>query len=466
MRGARVTEPTTSTERAAAPLAGAISTTAGATVAAIGRYRWVICALLFFAATINYVDRQVIGLLKPTLQAEFGWSELDYGNIVKSFQLAYMIGMIASGWLMDRVGTRLGFSIAVVIWSIAAMLHAEAPAIGAPLTSIFTGFGLAWTPSVIGFAVSRFLLGIGEAGNFPASVKTVAEWFPKRERALATGIFNAGTNVGVILTPLIVPIIVISYGWYWAFILTGLLGFIWLLFWLRYFGTPETHPRLSRDEFAYIRSDPPDPGGRVSWARLLPLRQTWAVAAAKFLTDPVWWLYLFWVPDFLNRNYGLDLKSMGPPLIAIYLIADVGSVAGGWLSSHFLKRGWPVNRSRKVAMLLFACTVTPIVFASQVSSLWVAVGLVGLAAASHQAWSANVYTLASDMFPKQAVGSVIGLAGMAGALGGFFIADITSRLLHATGSYVIVFFIAGSAYLVALGVVHLLVPRLEPARLG
>ncbi|MPZ17441.1 MAG: MFS transporter [Luteitalea sp.] len=431
----------------------------------IGHYRWIICALLFFAATINYVDRQVIGLLKPTLQQEFGWSELDYGNIVKSFQVAYMIGMAASGWLMDRVGTRIGFSIAVIVWSLAAILHAEAPAIGAPLVALFAGVGLAWTPSVIGFSISRFLLAVGEAGNFPASIKTVAEWFPKRERALATGIFNAGTNVGVILTPLIVPPIVVYYGWYWAFVFTGVLGFLWLVAWLRYYGVPETHPRVSRDEFAHIRSDPAEPTQRIAWRRLLPLRQTWAVAAGKFLTDPVWWLYLFWVPDFLHRNHGLDLMSMGPPLIGIYLIADVGSVAGGWLSSHFLKRGWSPNRARKTAMFICAVSVTPIVFASQVSSVWAAVGLVGLAAGAHQAWSANIYTVASDMFPRQAVGSVIGLAGMAGALGGFFIADITSRLLETTGSYFIIFLVAGFAYLVALGCVHLLAPRLEPVDL-
>lgn len=430
-----------------------------------GNVRWVICALLFFAAAINYVDRQVIGLLKPTLQAELNWSELDYGNIVKAFQLAYMFGMAASGWLMDRIGTRMGFSIAVVIWSLAAMLHAEAPAVGAPLVAVFAGFGMAWTPSVIGFAVCRFLLGIGEAGNFPASVKTVAEWFPKKERAFATGIFNAGTNVGVIITPLVVPFIVAWGGWYWAFIFTGLVGFVWLGFWLKYYSPPERHPALSREEFAYIRQDLETHTAAVPWARLLPLRQTWAVAAGKFLTDPVWWLYLFWIPDFLHRNYGLDLQSMGPPLLTIYLIADVGSVGGGWLSSHFLRRGWSVNRARKIAMLICALCVTPIVFASQAVNMWTAVLLVGLAAASHQAWSANIYTLASDMFPKQAVGSVIGLAGMAGALGGFFIADITSRILQSTGSYVVVFFIAGSAYLVALGVIHLMVPRMEPAKL-
>jgi ACS family hexuronate transporter-like MFS transporter len=429
---------------------------------AIGHYRWIICALLFFAATINYVDRQVIGLLKPTLQQEFGWSELDYGNIVKSFQIAYMIGMAASGWLMDRVGTRIGFSIAVVVWSLAAILHAEAPTFGAPLVALFAGVGLAWTPSVIGFSISRFLLALGEAGNFPASIKTVAEWFPKRERALATGIFNAGTNVGVILTPLIVPPIVVYYGWYWAFVFTGALGFLWLAAWLLYYGVPETHPRVSREEFAYIRSDPPEPTEKIAWVQLLPLRQTWAVAVGKGLTDPVWWLYLFWVPDFLHRNYGLNLMEMGPPLIAIYLIADVGSVGGGWLSSHLIKRGWSINRARKTAMLICALSVTPIVLASQVENVWAAVGLVGLAAAAHQAWSANIFTTASDMFPRRAVGSVVGLAGMAGALGGFFIADVTSRLLEATGSYVIVFLIPGAAYLVALGCVHLLAPTLEP----
>ncbi|MGH9162870.1 MAG: MFS transporter, partial [Vicinamibacteraceae bacterium] len=258
------------------------------------------------------------------------------------------------------------------------------------------------------------------------------------------------------------PPIVVYYGWYWAFVFTGALGFLWLVAWLLYYGVPETHPRVSREEFAYIRSDPPEPTEKIAWGRLLPLRQTWAVAAGKFLTDPVWWLYLFWVPDFLHRNHGLDLMSMGPPLVAIYLIADVGSVAGGWLSSHFIKRGWSPNRARKTTMFICAVSVTPIVFASQASNLWVAVGLVGLAAGAHQAWSANIYTVASDMFPRQAVGSVIGLAGMAGALGGFFIARITSQLLEATGSYFTIFLVAGSAYLVALACVHLLAPTLEP----
>ena len=408
-----------------------------------GNYRWTICALLFVATTINYIDRQILGLLAPTLGREIGWNEQQYGDIVSWFSIAYALGFLVAGRIMDRFGTRRGLAGSVIAWSIAAMSTA-----------------LARTAN--GFAAARFALGLGESGNFPASIKTVAEWFPKRERALATGLFNAGTNVGVILTPLIVPPIVLYYGWYWAFVFTGVLGFLWLAAWLLYYGVPETHPRVSREEFAYIRSDPPEPTEKIAWARLLPLRQTWAVAFGKGLTDPVWWLYLFWVPDFLHRSYGLNLMEMGPPLIAIYLIADVGSVGGGWLSSHLIKRGWSINWARKTAMLICALAVTPIVFASQVENVWAAVGLVGLAAAAHQAWSANIFTTASDMFPRRAVGSVVGLAGMAGALGGFFIADVTSRLLEATGSYVIVFLIPGAAYLVALACVHLLAPTLEP----
>jgi ACS family hexuronate transporter-like MFS transporter len=312
---------------------------------------------------------------------------------------------------------------------------------------------------------ARFALGLGEAGNFPASIKTVAEWFPRRERALATGIFNAGTNVGALLTPLIVPWITLRFGWYWAFVLTGAIGFAWLVFWWALYDRPDGTRRVGQAELAYIRSDPPDAPVSVPWRKLIAHRQAWAFATAKFMTDPIWWLYLFWIPDFLNRNHGVNLGSMGPPLVAIYLIADVGSVGGGWLSSSLIKRGWTVNRARKTAMLVCALAVTPIVFAARVDSLWGAVALVGLAAAAHQGWSANVFTLTSDMFPRQAVGSVVGFGGMAGAIGGMLIAKLTAAVLEFTGSYVPVFLIAGTAYLAALAIVHLLVPRLEPARL-
>ena len=428
----------------------------------VGYYRWVICALLFFAATVNYIDRQVIGILKPTLQQEFGWSEMDYADIVFAFQIAYAIGLVIAGRLMDKLGTRLGFAIALVIWSVAAMAHAEATWFGPGVAALLGMFGLAYSASVAGFIAARFMLGLGEAGNFPASIKAVAEWFPKKERALATGIFNSGTNVGALLSPLAVPWITINYGWYWAFVVTGLIGFIWLALWWPTYRSPEGHPRVSKAELAYIQSDPPDPPGKVPLRAILPHRQTWAFAAAKFMTDPIWWLYLFWVPDFLNRNHGIDLRHIGPPLIVIYLIADIGSIGGGWLSSALLKRGWSVNAARKTAMLTFALAVVPIVFASKASNLWVATLLVAVAAAAHQGWSANVFTLVSDMFPRHAVGTVVGFGGMAGAVGGMSIAKLTGFILETTGSYVPVFLIAGSTYLAALVIVHILVPRMDP----
>jgi ACS family hexuronate transporter-like MFS transporter len=429
-----------------------------------GNFRWVVCALLFFAATINYVDRQVIGILKPTLQQEFGWSEIDYADIVFAFQLAYAIGLLLAGPIMDRIGARRGFIVAITVWSLAAMLHAEATVIGGPMAAILSAFGLVYTTSVAGFIGARFLLGLGEAGNFPAAIKVVADWFPKRERAFATGLFNSGTNIGALLTPLIVPWITLTWGWYWAFVATGAIGFAWLLFWMPLYRDPERHPRLSAQELAYIRSDPPEPAARVPWSSLLPKRQAWAFMVGKFLTDPIWWLYLFWIPDFLNRSHGIDLRLIGPPLVVIYLVADVGSISGGWLSSTLIKRGWSVNAGRKTAMLVCALAVLPMMFASGARDLWVAVGLISIAAAAHQGWSANLFTLVSDTFPRQAVGSVVGLGGMAGAVGGMLIAKLTGYLLQVTGSYVPVFLMASFAYLIALALIHLLVPRLEPAR--
>ncbi len=412
----------------------------------VGNFRWVICALLFFAATVNYVDRQVIGILKPLLEKEFHWTESDYGSIVFAFQTAYALGMLVVGRIMDRIGTRSGFSLSVGLWSIAAMAHA-------------------WASSVFGFMAARFALGIGESGNFPASIKTVAEWFPKKERALATGIFNAGTNIGALVTPLAVPLIVAAYGWYEAFLITGALGFIWLVAWLLIYRKPEDHPRLSKSELEYINSDKEEQLPQIPWSRLLPHRQTWAFAIGKFLTDPIWWVYLFWLPDFLNKQHGLDLKSFGIPLAVIYIIADFGSVGGGWISGFLIKRGWSVNGGRKTAMLICALAVVPIIFASMTANLWLAVILVGIAAAAHQGWSANIFTLTSDMFPKQAVGSVVGIGGMAGAVGGMLIAKVVGWILDATGSYVPIFAIAASAYLIALAIIHFMAPKLEPAKL-
>ena len=406
--------------------------------------RWYICALLFFATTINYIDRQVFSILAPDLQKSIGWSEVEYGYIVTAFQAAYAGGYFFIGRIMDSISTRKGFAIIIGIWSFAAMAHAAAR-------------------SALGFGIARAALGLGEAGNFPASIKTVTEWFPKQERALATGIFNAGSNIGAIAAPILVPWIALTYGWQWTFLVTGGLGFLWLLCWLLIYRRPEEHSSLSTREFEHIRRDPADRVQAVAWAEVFPKRQTWAFAIGKFLTDPVWWFFLYWLPKFLNQQYGLTIDKMGLPLVVIYLAADIGSIGGGWLSSALLKRGWTVNASRKTAMLVCALCVVPIIFAAKASSLWVAVALVSLAMSAHQGWSANLYTLTSDMFPRNAVGSAIGIGGTLGALGGMFVATAAGFILQITGSYYSLFLIAGCMYLIALGIIHLIVPRLEPA---
>ena len=430
--------------------------------------RWLICALLFFAAAINYIDRQVIGILKPTLQEQFHFDEQDYAAIVFTFQAAYAIGLLLSGRIMDRIGVRRGFALAVVVWSIGAVMHGAAdwlPWLRIPTLSIDPPAVVFLGGATAGLALSRLVLGLGEAGNFPASIKAVAEWFPKKERALATGIFNSGTNIGALVTPLVVPWITLAYGWQWAFVITGVLGFGWVIWWFVSYRDPDTHPGVNAAELAIIQSDPVEKTAAIPWSRLLPHRQTWAFAAGKFLTDPIWWLYLFWVPDFLGRNHGLDLKTMGLPLVVIYLVADVGSIGGGWLSSHLIKRGWSTNAARKTAMLVCALAVVPMLAAAQVKSLWMAVALVSIAAAAHQGWSANLFTLVSDMFPKRAVGSVVGIGGMAGSVGGMLIALVVGAILQKTGSYVPIFVMAASAYLVALVIIQLLVPQLAPADL-
>ncbi len=437
-----------------------------------GRYRWVICSLLFFATTINYIDRQVVSLLGPTLSAQFGWSDLDYSHIIFNFTLAYAIGLLAVGPLIDRLGTKLGFALAIAFWSLAAIGHAVAhlyngPAIPSIDISASTGFAfVSLVGTVAGFSLARFALALGEAGNFPASIKATAEWFPKKERALATGVFNSGTNVGALVAPLVVPWITLTWGWSWAFIITGALGFIWLAVWLLVYRPPREHPSLSKAELDYIESDPVESVQPIAWSRLLPHRQTWAFVAGKFLTDPIWWLYLYWVPDFLHKAHHIDLKGSALPIFVIYQIATVGSVAGGWLPARLMAKGWTLNRARKTAMLVPALCVLPIVFAPRVSSMWLAVVLIGLAAAAHQAWSANLVTFSSDMFPKRAVGSVVGIGGMGGAVGGMFIALAVGQILTATGgSYVVIFAMAGTAYLIAFGVIHLLVPTITPVTL-
>ncbi len=362
-----------------------------------GRFRWVICGILLLGTTKNYMDRQVLGLLKTTLQHQFAWSETDYGNLVFAFQAAYALGMLAVGRFIDRVGTRTGYAVAMAFWSLASMAHA----LGGTLT---------------GFVFARSALGFGEAGVFPASIKTVAEWFPRKERALATGIFNAGSNFGAILTPLVVPWITIYFGWRWAFIITGALGFVWLIAWLMLYQKPEEHALCTPLELDYIRSDHEPPAAAVGWWSLLGYRQTWAFVLGKFLTDPIWWFYLFWIPGFLQKEHDVDLSHLGPPIVAIYVIADVGSIAGGWFSSWLIRRGLSVNAARKFAMLLCAISVTPVVLAYRVPGLWQTVLLIGLAAAAHQGFSANLFTLTSDMFPRRAIASVVGIGGMSGAI--------------------------------------------------
>src|SRR3954470_22833025 len=410
-----------------------------------GYYRWVICALIFFATTVNYVDRQIIGVLAPTLKRELKWTDAQYGDIVFYFQLAYAIGLLLSGPVIDRIGTKLGYALSLLIWSFAAMAHAL-------------------VRSVTGFSAARFALGLGEAGNFPAAIKTVAEWFPKRERALATGVFNAGTNVGAIVAPLVVPWITIKWGWQWAFLITGAAGLIWLGFWIPMYEHPRRHKRVTRQELAWIERDSPEPTTPISWLQVARYKQTWAFALGKFLTDPIWWFYLYWTGDFLDKKFKLSLSKLSLPLVVIYLIADIGSVGGGWLSSRLIKKGWSINLSRKTAMLICAFCVLPIPLASLSSNLWVAVALISIATAAHQGWSANLFTVASDLFPRRAVGSVVGLGGMLGAVGGIILSKTIGYILQYTKSYTPIFIIAGTGYLLALLLVHLLSPRMEPAR--
>lgn len=409
-----------------------------------GRYRWTICALLFAATAINYIDRQMIGVLKPLLQSDLAWSEGEYADIVFWFQAAYALGFLVMGRFIDLVGVRRGYAVAFSFWTLAHMAH-----------------GL--VSSVTQFAMVRFALGLGESGNFPSGLKAVAEWFPQRERAFAVGLFNAGANVGAIVTPLLVPAIAIVWGWQMAFILTGLLSIFWLVAWLSIYRRPEEHKRVGQTELALIRSDPIQPVGHTPWLRLFAVRETWAYAIPKFLTDPIWWMFLFWLPDFLGKRYGLDLLSFGPPLVVIYLLSDGGSVLGGWISSRLIQRGWSVNLARKTTMLGCAVAVMPIMTVQFVDQLWVAVAIIGLATAAHQAFSANLLTLPSDLFPGRSVASVVGIGGTAGAIGGMLIAKFVGYVLDATNSYAPIFAVAGCAYLLALASLHIVSPRLAPA---
>ncbi len=405
----------------------------------IGNFRWRICALLFLANTINYMDRQVLGVLAPTLQVKIGWTETQYGYIVVAFQFAYALGLLSMGGVIDAIGVKLGYSLSIGLWSLSAMSHA-----------------LARTPLM--FGVSRFFLGLGESGNFPAAVKTVAEWFPKKERAFATGIFNCGTNTGATLVPLAVPWIVQSWGWQAAFFFTGAFSAAWLVLWWTTYKHPEAQTKLGAAELAFIRSDPPESSARISWLSLLGYRQTWALLLGKGLTDPVWWFLLFWGPKYFSSAFHVNLAGLALPLIIIYNVAAVGSIGGGWLPAQGVKLGMSVKLARRSAMLLCAVAITPIMLIGQVHVLGWAVAILSLAAAAHQGWSANMYTLASDMFPRNAVGSVTGIAGFGGAVGGMLAAMLLGPILDQYHSYSWPFFVAGTLYLVALLGIQIIVP--------
>jgi ACS family hexuronate transporter-like MFS transporter len=426
----------------------------------MGSYRWTICSLVFFATTINYLDRQVIALLKPYLEKAFNWNAGDYADIEIAFKFAYAIGMLGVGRIVDKLGTKIGYAVATGLWSVAAVLHAV-------VTSTF------------GFIIARSFLGITESGNFPAAIKATAEWFPKKERALATGIFNSGSNVGAIIAPITVPFIAEAWGWQVAFLITGAIGFIWLIFWFIVYEVPARHAKLTKAEFDYIHSDVDDMAAasittepKISWFKLLTFKQTWAFVIGKFLTDPIWWFYLFWLPDFLIKQYHLTPTGVALPVAVVYIMSSFGSVGGGWLPMNFIKKGWPVFRARKTSMFIYAFFVLPIVFAQYLGAMnmWFAVFVVGLAAAAHQAWSANIFTTVSDMFPKRTIASVTGIGGMAGGLGGIFLTWAVQKNMFVhyekigqlPKAYFIMFLICGGAYLSAWLIMHLLVPRLKP----
>jgi ACS family hexuronate transporter-like MFS transporter len=423
-------------------------------------YRWGVVILLFFATTINYLDRQVIGLLKPTLEAQFRWDENDYSHIVMAFSAAYAFGLLVFGGFIDRIGTKLGYTISLVVWSVAAMLHAI-------------------VRSTVGFVFVRAALGLGESGNFPAAIKTVAEWFPKKERAFATGIFNSGANIGAVVAPVMVPWILGIYGWQMAFIITGAIGFVWLIFWWLIYEIPARHKKISTSELDYINSDTQeplannDPHVKVKWLHLFRIRQTWTFVIGKFLTDPIWYFFLFWLPSYFSSTFNLDLKKPSLPLVLVYTATTIGSIGGGYLSSWLIKRGMPVFKARKTSMLIFALCVLPIFGARYATSIWQAVALISLAAAAHQAWSANIFTTASDMFPKQAVSSVVGIGGMAGAVGGIFFPLLIGFILETykeagdlTAGYNIIFSLCASAYLLAWLIMHFITPKMLSVKLS
>jgi ACS family hexuronate transporter-like MFS transporter len=411
--------------------------------AGIGRVRWTVCAMLFVATSINYMDRQVIAILKPTLEHSVGMTEMGYAYVVDAFQIAYAIGLLAAGTLVDKLGTRISYMVAMAVWSLSAMGHALAS-------------------TVLQFGLARFFLGIGESGNFPAAIKTVAEWFPQNERSLATGIFNCGANVGAILAPAIVPWVTLRYGWHAAFLTTGLFGVPWILWWFRYYRRPADHATLTARELRHIYQEAAeDLRPSIPWRRLLTYRQTWAFSFAKFLTDPIWWFYLFWLPSYFSAKFNLNLSHLGLPLIIVYNVSVVGSIGGGWLPAPFRRFGLSPNYARLAAMLVCASLVVPIFTAASVTSMWTAIALIGVAAGAHQGWSANLFTTTSDMFPRSAVGAVVGIGGMAGSVGSALFAFFAGHILQLTHSYVILFGIASCAYLLALIVLYMLAPGLK-----
>lgn len=423
------------------------------TAPAPGRYRWVVVWLLFAAMVINYVDRQAIGVLKPTLMEEFGWTETNYADIIFWFQASYAVSYLLWGRIVDRIGARWGFGLAFIIWQIAFIAHAGIRGMG-------------------GAIVARVALGVGEGGGFPAGIKAVTEWFPKKERAFAVGIFNAGTNIGAILTPLLIPLIATVWfgsrenpAWEMAIIILGVAGLIWAPIWFMVYREPRQHKKVTPAELAFIEQDPADPAEKIGWLKLLTVKETWAYALGKFLIDPIWWFFLFWLPGFLGSQYNLDLLTFGPPLIAIYLMSDVGSVGGGWLSGQFLKRGMSLNAARKLTMLICALAVVPVAFAGMADSVWVAVVIIGIATAAHQGFSANLYAMPGDVFPRSAVGSVVGIGGMIGGFGGMAMAKYAGFVLDKIGSYTPIFVVAASAYLLALLIIHLIMPKYEPAKI-
>lgn len=419
--------------------------TSAAPTPAPTRFRWAICVLLFFATVIAYVDRGVLSFLEKMLEGVIGWNAQQYSYMTAAFQTAYAIGFLFAGRFTDRLGTRKAFSYAMLLWSVAAMLPAAAVS---PLT----------------FGIALFFLGLGEAANFPACIKTVAEWFPKKERALATGLFNSGSNLGAMAVPALVPLLNDWVGWRGAFVVTGATGFLWLVFWLWLYRKPAEHPKVSRVELAFIQSDPPDPqSSKISWGRLFPLRETWAFAVAKFFTDPVWWFYLFWLPRYVAERFNLTLAKTSAPILAVYAASCIGSIGGGWISGSMLKRGKSVNVSRKTAMAVCALAVIPVLYAPYAPNLWTMVALIGLAMAAHQGWSANAFTLTSDLFPRAAVASVVGIGGMVGALGGVLMQLAAGRIAQHT--YLPLFIYCGSAYAIALLTVHLLTPKMRAAKL-